>query len=193
MPRTISRDLKIAAIRLYERELLSVSDILDCCGFSKRTWQRLVKLWRTTGDVVPESQSLRARLRVLDHEDIRYLLFLIRQNPDYFLDELLYLLKTNRFISVHYTTIYRTLERVRVSRKKLQRVARERDEDQRAEFIARMARYSPEELGFIDEVSRDERVVGRHYGRAHKGLRAGMEDATIRPRSTLLHDWGPFR
>ena len=60
----------------------------------------------------------------------------------------------------------------RVSCKKLQRIAKERDEDQRVEFIANMAKYSPDELGFIDEVLRDERVVGRHYGRARKGQRA---------------------
>jgi hypothetical protein len=75
-----------------------------------------------------------------------------------------------------------------VSHKKLQHVARERDEDQRAEFIAQMAMYSPEELGFIDEVSRDEWVVGRHYGRARKGLHTrktqpfvcGQRTSTIR-------------
>jgi len=61
---------------------------------------------------------------------------------------------------------------VHVSRNKLQCVARECDEDQRAKFITRMARYSPEELGFIDEVSRNEQVVGQHYGQAHKGLHA---------------------
>ena len=181
MPCTISRDVKIAAIRLYERELLDLSDILECCSISSRTWYRILKLWRETGDVLPESKSLRG-IRLLDHDDIHYLQFLIRQNPDYFLDELLYLLKTNRFLSVNYTTIHWALERTRVSRKKLQRVAKERDEDQRADFIARMARYSPEELGFIDEVSRDERVVGRHYGRARKGQRARKMQPFVRGR-----------
>jgi transposase len=96
----------------------------------------------------------------------------------------LYLLKTNRFLSVHFTTIHRTLERTRVSRKKLQRIAKERDEDQRAEFIANMARYLPEELGFIDEVSRDERVVGRLYGRSRKGQRARKCQPFTRGRRT---------
>ena len=47
--RQISRDVKIAAIKLHERELLQLPDILDCCGFSERTFYRIPKLWRDTG------------------------------------------------------------------------------------------------------------------------------------------------
>jgi Homeodomain-like domain len=53
--RNISRDVKIAAIRLHERQLLNLNNILDCCGFSERTWYRILRLWRETGDVVPPS------------------------------------------------------------------------------------------------------------------------------------------
>ena len=133
--RKISRDIKVAAVRLYERQLLSLDDILDCCGFSERTFYRILKLWRETGDVINARQSLRGRLRLLDHDDIQYLLQLIHQNPDYFLDELLYLLETNRFISTHYVTIHRELERAGVSLKKLKRIAKERNEPRRADFI----------------------------------------------------------
>jgi hypothetical protein len=56
---------------------------------------------------------------------VEYLLRLIQQNPDFFLDELLYLLKTNHFISVHYTTIHQELERAGVSHKKLKQIALE--------------------------------------------------------------------
>lgn len=184
MYRKISRDVKIAAIRLYERELLELEDILDCCGFSEWTWYRILKLWRETGDVVPISQSLRGWLRFLDHEDVQYLIRLIHQNPDYFLDELLYLLRTNRFISVNYVTIHYELERTGVSRKKLKRIAQERNEIGRADFIHRMAQYQPEELGFMDEVSKDERSIGRHYGRSRKGQRAGKKQPFVRGRRT---------
>jgi hypothetical protein len=34
MFRKISRDVKIAAVRLYERNLLELDDILDCCGIA---------------------------------------------------------------------------------------------------------------------------------------------------------------
>ncbi|KAG2358261.1 hypothetical protein BDR07DRAFT_1418164 [Suillus spraguei] len=66
----ISRDVKLAVIRLHERDLLSLRNILDSCGFSERTWFRILKLWRETGDVVNNRPTLRGRLRALDHEDI---------------------------------------------------------------------------------------------------------------------------
>ena len=57
--RKISHDVKIAAIWLYEWQLLHLDDILDCCGFSERTFYRILKLWQETGDVINPSRSLR--------------------------------------------------------------------------------------------------------------------------------------
>ena len=52
--RAIHRDVKIAAIQLFERQLLPLNDILLCCGFSRRTFFRILKIWRETGDVIIE-------------------------------------------------------------------------------------------------------------------------------------------
>ena len=35
-----------------------------------------------------------------------------------------------------------------------------------------MAKYLPDEVGFLDEMSIDERVIGRRYGRSCKGTLA---------------------
>ncbi|KAG2074849.1 hypothetical protein BDR04DRAFT_1092433 [Suillus decipiens] len=47
-----------------------------------------MKLWRDTGDVINQPRTARGRVRHLDREDIDYLLQLVHDNPDYFLDEL---------------------------------------------------------------------------------------------------------
>ena len=182
--RIIHRDIKIAAIQLSERELLPLKDILLCCGFSQRTFYRIFKLWRETSDVINEPSVMHGQYWTLHHTDIHYLLQLIRQNPDYFLDELLRMLKTNRSISVHYTTIYDKLVRAGVSRKLLQRIALEWNEALRADFISRMAQFSPEELGFIDEVSKDECTVRRNYGRSRRGTRARKSQPFVRGQHT---------
>ena len=70
--------------------------------------------------------TLPGRPRLLHFDDVNYLLRLVRLRPDWFLAELLGLLKTNRFISVHYVTIHRELCRAHVSLKKLKKIASER-------------------------------------------------------------------
>jgi len=71
-----------------------------------------VVLGRTTR--VTEYQSL----RILQCNGVLYLIRLVCHRPEWFLDELLVLLDTNHFISVHYATIHRELERVGVPLKK---------------------------------------------------------------------------
>jgi transposase len=118
--RKISRDLKLAAMQLYEREILPLWDILDIMKFSKKTFYRILKLWNETGDVVEHRfGTIRGRPRLLNFDDIHYILQLVRLRPDWFLDELLELMKSNRYISVHYITIHRELQKAGVSYKKL--------------------------------------------------------------------------
>ena len=147
---------------------------------------RILKLWRETGGVICPSRSLQGRLWDLNHNDVQYLVCLIQQNPNYFLDELLCLLRTNRFISVHYTTLHLELKRHGVSLKKLKQIAEECSKELRVDFIRRMAQYSPEEIGFIDETSKDERTTCRQYGRSRKGTRAAKRKAFIRGRRTTI-------
>jgi transposase len=123
--RKISRDLKLAAMRMYDQEILPVGAIINCLQISRRTFYRILDLWITTGDVV------RGRPRILHFDDIDYLRRIIRHRPDWFLDELLDLLETNRFISAHFTTIHRELERAGISTKKLKKIALERNETYR--------------------------------------------------------------
>ncbi|KAG2754235.1 hypothetical protein P692DRAFT_201666478, partial [Suillus brevipes Sb2] len=118
--RKIGRDVKIAAMKLYEDAHMSKDNIIHCVGFSESTFWRTLKLWRETGDCAG------------------------------------------------------------VSYKKLRRIAKERNELRRAEFVARMAQYQPEEIGFLDETSKDERTPGRAWGRAKCGKRAESQQPFVR-------------
>ncbi|KAF8833709.1 hypothetical protein BDN67DRAFT_1053636, partial [Paxillus ammoniavirescens] len=95
MYRKISRDVKITAINLYERNLLNLEQILDCVGFSERTFYRILQIWRETGDVVQHTHGTPGRPRLLHFNDVNYLLRLVNHRPDWFLDELLGLLDNN--------------------------------------------------------------------------------------------------
>lgn len=99
----ISDDVKRAAIRLFEHNLLK--NILDCCKVSEWTWYQ------------NHPTGIPGRICHLVGKDI--LVQLIRDNPDYFLDEIVKLMKNNHYISVHFSTIFNKLERAGISRKKL--------------------------------------------------------------------------
>ncbi|KAJ7041384.1 hypothetical protein C8F04DRAFT_1177219 [Mycena alexandri] len=121
-----------------------------------------LNLWRTTDDVVTYKKS-HGRSRILHHDDVQYLLRLLKRSPDWFLDELLELLKTNWFLSVYFTTIHRALERAGLSTKDLKFVADERSEPVRNEFVRQAAQYPspPEYLGFLNETSKNDRTTHR--------------------------------
>ena len=146
--------------------------ILEYMGISRATFYRMYAIWLETGDVVRPVNGRRGRPRILHFSDVDYLKRLIQHRPNWFLDEMLYLLQTNRFVSLHYTTIHRELVRAGVSSKKIKKIASERNEAIRADFIRRMAQYAPEQLGFLDKVSKDERTSFRNRGRSFKGIRA---------------------
>jgi transposase len=179
--RSISRDVKIAAINLYEQGHLSLHQILACVGFSESTFYRVLRLWRTTGDVI-RPRKRPGRHRILHHDDLQYLLRLIRHHPDYFLDELLDLVKHNRFISVHFTTIHRELERAGMSYTILKEIAMERNEPCRMDFVREAAQYPAHYLGFLDETSKNDKTPGRRYGRGKKGKRAVKRRKIVRGR-----------
>ncbi|KIL00269.1 hypothetical protein PAXRUDRAFT_29911 [Paxillus rubicundulus Ve08.2h10] len=142
----ISCDVKLAAMNLFECNLLSLEQILECVGFSGRTF------WP------------------LSFEDLNYILHLVNHHPDWFLDKFLSLLDNNRFIAVHYTTIHCELAHAGISLKKLKKIAKERDPIRRADFVRWMAQYGTDEIGFIDETSKDKRTTARRYGRAKNGM-----------------------
>lgn len=180
--RRISKDLKEAAIKLYLRGYLELPVILECCGLSRATFFRALKLYRETGEVARPRAGLDGRPRKLHQEDLQYILSLVRARPDFFLDEILKLLTTNRFISVHFTTIFDELERAGMSRKKLQIIAQERNKAVRNDFIRHMAQYTQDQIAFIDETSKDERTFTRRWGRAKKGRRGRIQGKFVRGR-----------
>ena len=66
-----------------------------------------------------------------------------------------------------------------MSHKKLQHIVKEQDEAWWIDFIRRMAQYDPGELGFINEVSRDEWSIGRNYGWSERGCRAKKQQPFV--------------
>jgi len=54
----ISKDIKIAAMCLYDDDVLSKPAILNYLGISSRTFDHVLALWNATGEVVRETNSV---------------------------------------------------------------------------------------------------------------------------------------
>ncbi|GJF00404.1 transposase domain-containing protein [Phanerochaete sordida] len=184
--RSIPTVVKHAAVRLYEKRAIPLDDILECCDFSESTFWRAWKRYKTTGDVEPEPAIDRGRPRKLHRDDIRYLISLVRYCPDWFLDELEDLVDTNRYVSVHFSTIFRELERAGYCTKQLQIIAKERDEDVRVNYMRKAADHSPIQYAFLDETHKDERTKRRRKGRAKRGHRARRRGVFVRGKRYTL-------
>jgi hypothetical protein len=171
----VSWDIKLAAIRLYEHDLLPLKDILDCVGFLQCTFDHIHALWVRTGDVVKHKFGTQGCPRTLKFDNVDYLLWLIHQHPDWFLNELQFLLQTNHFIAIHYITIYWTLLHAGVSLKKLKEVTSEHNKEKWNAFTNHMAMYDPDELGFLDETSKNKKTAAQIYSHLKKGRQAVMK------------------
>ena len=73
-----------------------------------------------------------------------------------------------------------------MSRKTLRRIAKENSHAD--SFIRHMAQYEPDQLGFLDKTSKDERAAMRRNVRAKRGRWAEMKDIFLRSRSYLQRD-----
>ncbi|KAI0037785.1 hypothetical protein FA95DRAFT_1506490 [Auriscalpium vulgare] len=161
--------LKMAAVRLRQRGLDTVSDIRDITHMSRASLYRTWRLYSLTGSVSKKQPVSRGRPRHLIYHDIQYLLSLARHSPATFLDEYCDRLARNRLFHTSLATVHRAFVRAGLNLKQLQKLASERSPVKRADYIRRIGQYSPASLVFLDEVSKDERTYARLWGRAPKG------------------------
>ena len=80
---------------------------------------------------------------------LTYMIALINHRPDWFLDKLLGLLNTNRFISVHFTMIYRQLKCSGVSLKKLRWIVKENTALRRLAFLMSFRKMSAHSISIV--------------------------------------------
>jgi transposase len=168
--RKITEGVKLTAVLMYESGKMDLDDeILPLTDISRSTFFCCLSRYRMTGRVVNEPSTKQGRPRILVHEDIVWLLKIVENNPDTFLNEFDHLLRTNRFVALHYSTICRTLLSLGISRKRMSKIAIERNDILRGDFVRTMANFSPEQIACMDETSKDKRTWARRHGHARRG------------------------
>jgi hypothetical protein len=107
------------------------------------------------------------------------------------LDELQWHLAIHHNLPISISALQQTLERAGLTRKVLQKIAKECDEVAQAEYTACIT--NPEtfsgtgmEFVAVDESSKDEHSLARHYGRAPTGERAELSNPFVRGKRYSL-------
>lgn len=167
--RSLSLDLRWRIVTVVESGEFSLHEVGELFAVDLSTVVRLLQRYRRTGSVAPKPHG-GGRARKLNAKAVTRLLELVKQQPDATLVEL----RDRLGISCSVMTIFRALQRERITRKKKTRHATERDtprvRKQRQEFCQKMAAVAPEHLIFVDETGATT-AMSRDYGRAAKGER----------------------
>ncbi|KIJ42449.1 hypothetical protein M422DRAFT_48268 [Sphaerobolus stellatus SS14] len=115
--------------------------------------QQTLQLWNEIGNLVhdPKEYAKRGQPMVLDEMACNYMMHLLDEDPDLYLDEIALELTETLGVTPALSTIHRTLEMLGYSTKKLSETALEHCESSRQDFLFKMSEESPEQLVFIDE------------------------------------------
>jgi len=141
-------------------------------GISVGTVRRLKRQYRLTGTLTRGSPRCRYDRSLLNPADLAYVRALVEQYPDYFLDEFCFCFERDRAKPISKTTMWRAIQRLGFTRKKLNIMAKQASYLKRAEYMLAIAQYSACQFVFMDEVHSDKRTYERRYGWAMAGRRA---------------------
>ena len=138
-------------------------------NISCSTAQTTLKLFEQTGEVSPRGQPSRKETRCLSDADELHIVGLVLENPSMYLQEICQEVHHATGKQVSPATVCRLLARHGFTRKKIQKVAKQRCIALRAEFMAWMSSYSRNFLVWVDETGSDHRDHARKYGYAIRG------------------------
>lgn len=178
--RKISKDLKERAIWLYDHGWLK-RDIMEALGISKTSLKRWRQHVQRHGSVIPPRNPLQGRPSVLDAFQTNDLINVISDSPELFLDEIRDWVLVSMDIGLSRVTIGRIIRDLGITYKRLHKIAAERDEELRREWMEEVqTEFVAEQMVFVDESSKDERTIYRRFGRATKGQDASVKAKFVR-------------
>ena len=178
--RKISKDLKEHALWMWENEF-EVGMIEEVLGVSERSLRRWRRNEEDFGSVIPPHNPLQGRPRTLTAEQTYALFARINEDPDLYLSELEEWLAIAHDVALTSRRISQIMSDCGYTFKLLRKQAAERDPMLCANFCNLCdASYTARQLISVDESSKDDRTIYRHYGRAQSGKRAVIDAQFVR-------------
>jgi transposase len=178
--RHISKDIKDRALWLIENGYAR-DDVAEILGVSIASIYRWKNNDEHYGSVIPPPLAPRGRPRILNPDMTHDLYTLIEEAPYLYLDEIQEWLIVAHNIGISRSAVDVYLRDLGISYKLLHKAAKERDEERREEFRQHAQQnWVARQLVFVDETSKDERTIYRHYGRSIKGTQAHLSAPFVR-------------
>ena len=138
-PRVVSYDLKLRIPVLRRVHGYSINKICEVLGIRKSLVYKTLHLYATLSDVASPNLRTAGRRCSLNYEDINYIKSHSHLHSSAFLDELQSDLLSRRGVKVSMSTLFRTLRRLGIIRKKVSRCSLERNDEKRATFMNNLA------------------------------------------------------
>ncbi len=159
---------------------LSHADVAANLNVDQSTVKRTVKLFDTTGSVTKKPYDTSELPRKVTKVVQFFILQLVLQRPGIMLREIQSEASHALHLDLNESTICRFLHSQGFTRQKMQIIAKQRDEIERAKYAAEMSVYKPEMLIFLDETGCDRRNVLRRYAYSLRGKPAKSHKLLVR-------------
>ena len=169
--RKISADLKECALRLWELGY-DLSFIAESLCVSRTSMYRWRKLFEDLQNVEQPASPIKGRPRIIARAVLTAIQEVYKNEADAYLDELAWWLAIHHDIAISRSALQQTLREAGLTRKLLHKIAKERDAEQRADYLAVIYDHSAgrgDEFVFVDEMSKNDHDIARRYGRSLSG------------------------
>lgn len=157
MPSPFSDSLR-NSIKIHFERKDSTKFISKATGVNVRQIQKMRKSWTQYGDVVAPKLTIGHRPRKLTEFHEEELLKYLEEKPTAYLDEISWFLFDEFSISIDESSIGKCLKRLGWSRKSVKRVALQRNQALRDDWMRRLGGWTAEQLIFVDESAACERT-----------------------------------
>jgi transposase len=170
--RHISKDLKDRALWLISHGY-APEDICELFDISTRSITR----WRQNdliyGSIIPPPNPMQCHPHILNADMTHDLYTLLEEALEMYLSEIQDWIALAHEVHISRAALHLNIRDAGITFKLLRRAAAEHDEDCRLEWKQDVnAHFIASQLVFVDETSKDERTIYRHYGRSVSGTHA---------------------
>ena len=172
--RPISSDMKECALRLWQSGWAR-QDICAALCISQASLYRWAHILDEFGSVVQPHSPLQGRPRLIGLAAMTAIREIYTRHPDTYLDELQWHLAIHHDLAISKSALQDNLQQAGLTRKILHKIAVERDEEARAEFLNTIRHGfsgTGNEFVVVDESSKNEHSLARRYGRSPAGMDA---------------------